>query len=73
MSRFVAAIGHAALRPGSDAGPGNGDRQVSLAGAGAADQHQVALLSEKAAASQVLHQSVVDRRALELEVRQILG
>lgn len=46
---------------------------MGLAGAGAADQHQVALLSQEAAAGQILHQGLVDRRAFELEVRQVLG
>jgi hypothetical protein len=55
----------------SDAGPGNGDRQVGLPGPGAADQHQVALLGKEASAGKILYQSLVDRRAVELEVRQV--
>src|SRR4051794_4015750 len=34
---------------GADAAPGDGDGQMGLAGAGTADQHDVALLGDKAA------------------------
>jgi hypothetical protein len=46
---------------------------VALADAGAADEHGVALLGEKGTASQVADEPLVDRRAGELEVVDILG
>jgi len=48
-SRSIAASAAA------DAGAGDADRQVRLAGARAADQDQVALLAEEAAAREVAH------------------
>ena len=44
-----------------------------LARAGAADQHDVALVGEEVAAGEVAHQGLVDRRAVEGEVVDILG
>ena len=44
-----------------------------LAGAGAADQHDVALLGEEVAAGEIAHQGLVDRRAGEVEVVDVLG
>ena len=38
----------------SDAGPGDGDGEMGLAGAGAADQHDVALALQEAAAGELL-------------------
>src|SRR5437868_11097372 len=58
---------------GSDAAPGDCDGQMCLAGAGAADQHDVALLGNEAAASEVIDQRPVDGRAFELEVLEVLG
>ena len=52
---------------------GDGDGEMGLAGAGAADQHDVALLGEEAAAGEVAHQRLVDRRAVEVEVVDVLG
>ncbi len=46
---------------------------MRLAGSGAADQHGVALLGEKAAARHVAHQPLIDRRAGEVEPIEILG
>ena len=46
---------------------------MRLAGAGPADQHDVALLSDEAAAGEIAHQALVDRRALELEAVDVLG
>jgi hypothetical protein len=40
---------------------------------GAADQHGVALLREEAAAGKIAHEGLVDRRALELEVAEVLS
>jgi hypothetical protein len=41
-------------------------------GAGSANQHGVALLGEEGAASEIVHQGLVDRGAVELEVVEIL-
>ena len=47
--------------------------KMGLAGAGAADQHGVALLGDEATAGEIVHERLVDRRALELEVVEVLG
>src|ERR1700704_2386714 len=57
----------------TDAASGDGDGQVGLAGTGPADQHGVALLGDEAAAGEVVDERFVDRRALELEVVEVLG
>jgi hypothetical protein len=57
----------------ADAASGDRDGKMSLAGAGSADQHGVALLSDEAATGEVIHERLVDRRALELEVVEVLG
>src|ERR1700704_5971995 len=57
----------------TDAASGNGDGQMGLAGTGPADQHGVALLGDEAAAGEVVDERFVDRRALELEVVEVLG
>ena len=46
---------------------------MGLAGARAADQDDVALLSDEAAASEIIDERLIDRRAVELEVGDILG
>jgi ABC transporter substrate binding protein len=46
---------------------------MGLAGTGPADQHGVALLGDEAAAGEVVDERFVDRRALELEVVEVLG
>ena len=66
-------VEEAAAGAAADAGAGDGDGDVGLAGAGAADQHDVALLREEAAAGEVAHQGLVDRRAVEVEVVDLLG
>ena len=43
-------VEEAAARAAADAGPRDGDGQMRLAGAGAADQHDVALVGEEVAA-----------------------
>jgi hypothetical protein len=53
---------------GADAASGNRDGKVRLAGTGATDQHDVTLLGNEAATSEVIHKGLIDRRALELEV-----
>ena len=57
----------------TDAASGDGDGQMGLAGTGPADQHGVALLGDEAAAGEVVDERFVDRRALELEVVEVLG
>src|SRR5260370_8330432 len=65
------------VEPPADAGPdaasGDGDGQMGLAGAGAADQHGIALLGDKVSAGKLVDECLVDRRALELEVVKVLG
>ena len=57
----------------ADAGPRDGDGEMGLAGAGAADQDDVALALQEAAAGELLDQGLVDRRGGEVEVGQLLG
>ena len=45
----------------------------SLAGTRTADQHDVALLGNEATTREVIHERLVDRRAFELEVIEVLG
>src|SRR5215472_11268964 len=49
------------------------DGQMGLAGAGAADQNDITLLGDEAAAGEVVDERLVERRAFELEVVDILG
>ena len=58
---------------GSDAASSDGDGEMSLAGAGTADQDGVALLGDEAAAGEIIDQRLVDGCAFELEVLKILG
>src|SRR5262245_24647619 len=58
---------------GSDAASGDGNGQVGFAGAGASNQHDVALLGDEAAAGELIDERLVDRRAVELEVGDVLG
>src|SRR5947209_1197724 len=58
---------------GADATSGDGDRQVSLARAGSAYKHAVALLGDEAAAGEGADKRLVDRRVLEYEVVDVLG
>ena len=46
---------------------------MRLAGAGSADQYSVALFGEKGAARQIADQRLIDRRAGEVEVVDVLG
>src|SRR5262249_34416121 len=57
----------------TDAGSRNGYGEMALAGAGSADQHGVARLGEKATARQIAHQRLIDRRAGEVEIVDVLG
>src|SRR5215471_11331376 len=63
----------AASRTAADAGSRDGNSEMAFTGAGATNQHGVALLTEKGAASQVADQRLVDRRAGEVEVVDVLG
>src|SRR5215470_11104030 len=58
----------AASRTAADAGSCDGNGEMAFTGAGATNQHGVALLTEKGAASQAADQRLVDRRAGEVEV-----
>lgn len=62
-----------ATRAGADAASGDGNGEVSFAGAGPTDQYDVALLSNEAAAGEIMYEGVVDRRPVELEVVEVLG
>ena len=57
----------------ADAGPGNGDGKMALAGACSADQDGVSLLGQKAAVRQLAHQRLIDGRAGKLEAIEVLG
>jgi len=46
---------------------------MGLAGASPTDQDGVALLGDEAAAGEVVHQRLIDRRTFELEVVEVLG
>ena len=57
----------------TDAGPCDRDGGVALAGAGAADQHDVALLLEEASGGEVAHQCLVHLGRVEVEIVEVLG
>jgi len=63
----------AAPGAGSDTASGNRDGKMRLSRAGASDQDSVALLDEEAAAGEIMHQRLVDRGTVELEVFKVLG
>src|SRR5712692_1950509 len=63
----------AASGAAADTVAGDGYREMTLAGAGSADQHGVALLLEEGAGGKIAHQRLVDRRAGEVEVGELLG
>jgi hypothetical protein len=63
----------APARSSADATPRDGDGQMGLACAGSADKDDVALLGDEAAAGQIAHESLTDRRVLEGEVVDVLG
>src|SRR5277367_923652 len=63
----------APARSSADATPRDGDGQMRLACACSADQDDVALLGDEAAAGQVAHESLIDRRVLEGEVVDVLS
>lgn len=57
----------------ADAASRNGNGKMRFAGAGPADQDGVALLSDESAAGEIVDEGLVDWRAVELEVVEILG
>jgi hypothetical protein len=63
----------ASARSGSDAVSRDGDGEMRLARAGSADQDDIALLRDDAAAGEIAHQRLVDRRVLERVVADVLG
>src|ERR1700751_5215396 len=66
-------IVEAATGARSDAASRDSDSQMCFAGACSADQHDVALLGDEAAASEIVDERLIDRRAIELEVGYVLG
>ena len=46
---------------------------MRLARAGSADEDDIALLDDEAATGEVAHESLIDRRAFEAEVVDVLG
>ena len=63
----------ATARSGADAASRDGDGQMGLAGSGSSDQDDVSLLGDEAAAGEIAHESLVDRRVIEREVVDVLG
>ena len=57
----------------ANAGAGNADGEMGLAGSGAADQHKVALMIEEVSGRQVADQGLVDLGRLEVELIDFLG
>ncbi len=57
----------------ADTASGDSDGQMGLAGTGAADQNDIALLGDEAAAGEIIDEGLVDRCAIELEVVDVLG
>jgi hypothetical protein len=65
-------VEEAAASAAADAGADDRDGDVGLSGAGAADEDRVALLLDEAAGGEIAHQGLVDRRAVEIEVLEVL-
>jgi len=63
----------AAARTTADARSRDGDRQMRFAGAGSADQYDIALFGKKGTACQIADQRLVDRRVGEVEVVDVFG
>src|SRR3979490_2559823 len=57
----------------ADTASGDGDSQMRLASSGSPDQHDIALLGDEAAAGEIIDEGLFDRRAVELEVLDVLG
>ena len=62
-------------RPGAgpNAAAGDGDAQVRLARARAADQHDVALAPHERTGSEITHERLVDRSSGKFEAVEVLG
>ena len=69
----IERVEEAAAFAGTDAAAGDRYREVGLAGTGAADEDAVALFGDEVAAGEIAHESLVDRRADEGEVGDVLG
>ena len=65
-------VEEAATGAAANAGAGDAHGDVSLAGAGAADQDQVALVVQEGAAGEVAHQRLIDRHSLEVKRVDVL-
>jgi hypothetical protein len=63
-------IEEASAQPSPDAGAGDGNSQMGLARARAADQHGIALVGNKGAIGQIPDQGLVDGGALEVPVQR---
>lgn len=57
----------------ADAGTGNTDSEMGLAGSRSADQHEVALMIEEVSGGEVVDQGLVDLGGLEVELFDLLG
>jgi hypothetical protein len=66
-------VEEAPARAGTDAGAGDRDGEMGLAGPGAADEDDIALMGDEVAAGQVADERLVERRAIEDEVADVLG
>ena len=60
-------------RSGANTASRYGDRQMGFARSGSADQDDIALLGDEPAAGEIANQVLVDRRAFEDEVTDVLG
>ncbi len=59
--------------PSPDAGSGDADGKMGFAGAGAPDQHEVALVVEEVPGGQVADQGLIGLGGFEVELLQFLG
>src|SRR6516164_5852415 len=69
----IDSVEEPATRSGADATARDRHRQMRLAGASPANQDDVALLRDEAAAGESAHQALVDRCTFEFEAIDILG
>jgi hypothetical protein len=60
-------------RAAADAGAGDADREVRLAGPGAADECEVALLQQEATAGEIADERLVDRRLCKSSISLASG
>src|SRR3977135_2303089 len=64
----IDCIEEAAAQAGADAASRDGNGEMRLAGPGAPDENDVALLRDEAASRKITHQGFVDGRAVKVEV-----